>query len=263
MFVSPRHPVGTTGIGDPGLEPLPALGWELRRDDLANVYVTAPDRKVRLGYLPEGDDDGLWRINAYNDPFGPPTWGVCFNDRVPVEFVQAFTTALATAYEHGPDTYLTAPDPGHANRDPFLAVVPLIDRGWQFEHPRWNVFAIQSPDKLACLEFTTGNLNPEVELTTRDARWHLWAGESVDRPASPGGADAARRTAGCFPPPGRPARGGRSALEHHQPPGPARPTPIAPARYLRGHLRRSVPVGRPPGPWRDRRDRPQLQGSRC
>ncbi|MFD3522288.1 DUF317 domain-containing protein [Streptomyces sp. NPDC058653] len=183
VFVSPRHLAAATATGDPGLASLLALGWELRYDDLANVYVIAPDRKVRLGYLPEGEDDGLWRINAYNDLFAPPVWGVCFSDSSPTEFVTAFTTTLAKAYEQGSGAYLAPPDLGHAGRDPFLAVVPLIDRGWQFEYPRWNVFAIRSPDKLACLEFTTGNLDPEAELTTRDARWHLCAGESVDRPA--------------------------------------------------------------------------------
>lgn len=183
VFVSPRHLAGTTAVGDAGLEPLLALGWELRHDELSNVFVTAPDRKVRLGYLPEGEDDGLWRINAYNDLFAPPVWGVCFNGDCPTEFVTAFTTALARAYEQGPDAYLAPPDPGTADRDPFLAVVPLIDRGWQFDRPHRNVFAIRSPDKLACLEFTTGHLDPEAELTTRDARWHLWAGESAARPA--------------------------------------------------------------------------------
>ncbi|TFI21299.1 DUF317 domain-containing protein [Streptomyces sp. 4R-3d] len=183
VFVTPRHLAGTTAVGDPGLEPLLALGWELRHDELSNVFVTAPDRKVRLGYLPEGEDDGLWRINAYNDLFAPPVWGVCFNGDCPTEFVTAFTTALARAYEQGPDAYLAPPDPGTADRDPFLAVVPLIDRGWQFDRPHRNVFAIRSPDKLACLEFTTDNPDPEAELTTRDARWHLWAGESAARPA--------------------------------------------------------------------------------
>ncbi|TWG02632.1 hypothetical protein FHX80_111042 [Streptomyces brevispora] len=31
---------------------------------IGNVYVAAPDCRVRLGLLPEGEDDGLWRINA-------------------------------------------------------------------------------------------------------------------------------------------------------------------------------------------------------
>ncbi|MFI7102787.1 DUF317 domain-containing protein [Streptomyces sp. NPDC050161] len=183
VYVSPRHLAATTATGDPALTPLLNQGWDLRYDDLANVYVTAPDRKVRLGYLPEGEDDGLWRINAYKDAFGPPTWGVCFNDRCPTEFVTAFTTALVAAYEQGPDAYLAAPDPRSGDHDPFLAVAPLIKRGWQIERPRQGVFAVQAPDRRAGLEFTTGHLDPEDELTTRDARWQLWAGTSNDRPA--------------------------------------------------------------------------------
>ncbi|MFI8880250.1 DUF317 domain-containing protein [Streptomyces sp. NPDC055243] len=183
VYVSPRHLASTTGIGDPALAPLLDLGWELQHDDLGNVYVSAPDRRVRLGYLPEGEDDGLWRINAYKDSFGPPAWGVCFNDRVPTEFVQAFTTVLATAYEQGPDAYLAQPVSGTDEQDPFLAVVPLLKQGWEIDRPRGGVFAVQAPDGLAGMEFTTGDLDPEAELTTRDARWQLWAGKSIDRPA--------------------------------------------------------------------------------
>lgn len=182
VYVSPRYLASTTGIGDPALAPLLELGWDLQHDEDGNVYVSAPDRRVRLGYLPEGEDDGLWRINAYKDPFGPPTWGVCFNDRTPTEFVAAFTTTLATAYEQGPDAYLARPVAGIDEHDPFLAVVPLLKQGWEIDRPRWGVFAVQSPDGLAGMEFTTGDLDPEAELTTRDARWQLWAGKSIDRP---------------------------------------------------------------------------------
>lgn len=182
VYVSPRYLARATAIGDPGLDPLRNLGWELRHDDLGNAYLTAPDSKVRLGYLPEGEDDGLWRINAYKDPFGPPVWGVCFNDSCPTEFVTAFTTALAEAYQQGPDSYLARPLSGDKDHDPFLAVAPLINRGWLIDRPRWGVFAVQSPDKLAGLEYTTGDLDPETELTTREARWQLWAGTSIDRP---------------------------------------------------------------------------------
>ncbi|MFD4559777.1 DUF317 domain-containing protein [Streptomyces sp. NPDC058469] len=182
VFVSPRHLASSTGTGDPALAPLIDLGWDHHYDEDSNLYVSAPDRRVRLGYLPEGEDDGLWRINAYKDSFGPPAWGVCFNDRVPTEFVQAFTTVLATAYEQGPDAYLARPVAGIDERDPFLAVVPLLKKGWEIDRPRWGVFAVQAPDGLAGLEFTTGGLDPEAELTTRDARWQLWAGKSIDRP---------------------------------------------------------------------------------
>ncbi|MFI5796250.1 DUF317 domain-containing protein [Streptomyces sp. NPDC051677] len=183
VYVSPRYLAASTYTGDPALEPLLAHGFDLRHDDLGNAYVTAPDHRVRLGYLPEGDDDGLWRINAYQDSFGPPEWGVCFNDRVPTEFVRAFTTALAEAYERGPDAYLARPVAGGDEHDPFLAVVPLLKQGWEIDRPRWGVFAVQSPEGLAGLEFTTGDLDSEAELTTRDARWQMWAGNSIDRPA--------------------------------------------------------------------------------
>ncbi|MGA5191423.1 DUF317 domain-containing protein [Streptomyces griseoincarnatus] len=182
VYVSPRHLASTTGTGDPALAPLLDLGWDLRYDEDSNVYMSAPDRRVRLGYLPEGEDDGLWRINAYQDSFGPPAWGVCFNDRVPTEFVQAFTTILATVYEQGPDAYLARPISGSDEHDPFLAVVPLLKQGWEIDRPRWGVFAVQAPDGLAGMEFTTGDLDPETELTTRDARWQLWAGKSINRP---------------------------------------------------------------------------------
>lgn len=52
VYVSPRHLASTTGIGDPALAPLLDLGWDLQYDEYSNVYVTAPDRRVRLGYLP-------------------------------------------------------------------------------------------------------------------------------------------------------------------------------------------------------------------
>ncbi|KMS67730.1 hypothetical protein ACM01_41670 [Streptomyces viridochromogenes] len=176
VYVSPRYLAGSTAIGDPALEPLLALGFDLRHDDLGNAYVTAPDHRVRLGFLPEGEDDGLWRINAYRDRFGPPTWGVSFNDSCPTEFVTAFTTALAQAYTAGPDTYLAAPDLTDPELGAFDAVVPLIKNGWQFQHPRWGVMELQTPDGMATCEYTTGRLDPEKEFTTLEARWYLWGG---------------------------------------------------------------------------------------
>ena len=183
VYVSPRYLAGSLGIGDPALAPLLDLGWDLEHDDHGNAYVNAPDRRVRLGFLPEGEDDGLWRINAYGDPFGPPVWGVCFNDSCPTEFVRAFTTALAAAYEQGPDAYLATPVAGDKEREPFLVVTPLIDRGWEFDQPEPGVYAIRPADGLAALEFTAGPLDPETELTSRTARWQIWAGTSIDRPA--------------------------------------------------------------------------------
>ncbi|MFF9040490.1 DUF317 domain-containing protein [Streptomyces sp. NPDC014892] len=176
VYVSPRYLAGSTAVGDPALEPLLALGFDLRHDDLGNAYVTAPDHRVRLGFLPEGDDDGLWRINAYRDRFGPPAWGVSFNDCAPTEFVTAFTTALAQVYTVGPDSYLAEPDLKDPQLGAFDAVFPLIKNGWQFQQPLWNVLQLQPPDGLATCEYTTGRLDSEKELTTLQARWHLWGG---------------------------------------------------------------------------------------
>ncbi|MEE1838022.1 DUF317 domain-containing protein [Streptomyces sp. SP17KL33] len=176
VYVSPRYLAGSTAVGDPALEPLLALGFDLRRDDLGNAYVTAPDHRVRLGFLPEGEDDGLWRINAYRDRFGPPAWGVSFNDTAPTEFVTAFTTAFAQAYTAGPDTYLAEPDRKDPELGAFDAVVPLIKNGWKLQQPRWNVLELQPPDGVATCEYTTGRLDPEKELTTLQARWHLQGG---------------------------------------------------------------------------------------
>ncbi|MET8577304.1 DUF317 domain-containing protein [Streptomyces sp. NPDC005012] len=182
VYVSPRHLAGSTPTGDPALEPLREIGWDLHHDDRGNAYLNAPDGKVRLGYLPEGDDDGLWRINAYRDAFAQPAWGVCFNDSCPTEFVTAFTATLAKLYQQGPESYLARPLIGSRDQDPFLGVVPLLRRGWVIDRPRWGVFAVDSPDGLAHLEYTTGDLAPEIEVTSRTARWHLWAGTSVDHP---------------------------------------------------------------------------------
>ncbi|WP_405729204.1 DUF317 domain-containing protein [Streptomyces sp. NBC_00028] len=94
----------------------------------------------------------------------------------PTEFATAFTTALAQAYTAGPDTYLAGPDLKDPELGAFDAVVPLIKNGWQFQHPRWGVMELQSPDGMATCEYTTGRLDPEKELTTLEARWHLWGG---------------------------------------------------------------------------------------
>ncbi|MFB6991363.1 DUF317 domain-containing protein [Streptomyces sp. NPDC056178] len=176
VYVSPRYLAGALCTGDPALAPLLDLGWDLQYDDLANVYVTAPDRRVRLGYLPEGEDDGLWRITAYRDPFAQPHWGVCFNDQAPTEFVTSFTTALAQLYTDGPDAYLYRPAKHDPSQSWFSAVVPLMQRGWQLQPRRWGVTEVQAPDGMAGLEFSAGPLAPETELTTLEARWLLRGG---------------------------------------------------------------------------------------
>ncbi|MER6516674.1 DUF317 domain-containing protein [Streptomyces sp. NPDC001553] len=176
VYVTPRYLSGSAWIGDPALQPLFELGWDRHHDDVGNLYVASPDRNVRLGFLPEGDDDGLWRITAYRDPFAAPAWGVCFNDMTPTELVTAFTTALAAAYTQGPDAYLDK-EP----RDRFDAVAPLLRGGWELQHPRWGVMELQTADGLAGLEYVTGRLDETKELTTLEARWYMWGGPKGPR----------------------------------------------------------------------------------
>jgi hypothetical protein len=94
----------------------------------------------------------------------------------PTEFVTAFTTVLAQAYTAGPDTYLAEPDLKDPELGAFDAVVPLIKNSWQFQQPRWGVIALQPPDGMATCQYTTNRLDPEKDLTTLEARWHLWGG---------------------------------------------------------------------------------------
>ncbi|MGW1771935.1 DUF317 domain-containing protein [Streptomyces sp. NPDC002104] len=171
VYVTPRYLAGPTAIGDPGLQPLRDLGWPLEHDDLGNCYVTAPDRRVRLGYLPEGEDDGLWRITAYRDPHAAPVWGVCFSDTAPTELVTAFTEALAQSYTEGPQAYLP-----HMKGSAYDGLVPLIHNGWKLTRAEERTLEWTSPDKLAGAAFTTGDLDPEMEFTTLDARWLMWGG---------------------------------------------------------------------------------------
>lgn len=138
---------------------------------------------MRLGYLPEREDDGLWRISAYDDPFGKPVWGGTLQPELPHRDRHRVHPQARRAVRAGPGRLPRRTHPDHADRDPFFAVVPLLRGGWDLETNRWGLLAVQSRDKLAALELTTGTLDPDGELTTRDARWQLWAGNSIEAPA--------------------------------------------------------------------------------
>ncbi|MEU2868677.1 DUF317 domain-containing protein [Streptomyces olivoreticuli] len=153
------------------------LGWALHDDDLGNVYLTAPDHRIRLGYIPEGEDDALWRINAHTDAFAPTRWAVTFNTAAPTEFVTAFTTALASAYTQGPDAYLHG-----ARRPVHTAVEPLLDQGWTTTPTRTALFDVTAPDGKAGLTYDRRELDHHREMTTNDTRWYLWGGTSPNRP---------------------------------------------------------------------------------
>ncbi|WP_425543623.1 DUF317 domain-containing protein [Streptomyces luteireticuli] len=125
---------------------------------------------MRLGYLPEGDDDGLWRISAYDDAFGSVRWAATFNNRTPTEFVTAFTTALAQAYTQGPDTYLHG-----ATNEPAQAFTPLTAVGWQHDRRAWTD-ELTAPDSLARLTYEHLAPDHQSEIAGHHSRWWLRGG---------------------------------------------------------------------------------------
>jgi hypothetical protein len=143
--VTPRYLAGATSAGDLALRPLLDRGWHLTHDELGNVFVAAPDHTVRLGHLPEGDDDALWKITAYSAPFAMPRWLVTFQDSAATEIVAGFTTALAAAYAEGPDSYLYY---GNSNLDALDAGTPLAAVGWSHSYGTADV-SFHSPDGMA------------------------------------------------------------------------------------------------------------------
>ncbi|CAM5463875.1 hypothetical protein SMICM304S_00342 [Streptomyces microflavus] len=124
---------------------------------------------------------------AYRAPDRPcRTWGACFNDRTPDRVRDRSSPPPSRRRtSRVRRTYLAPAGAARTSSEhnPFLAIVRRsCKQGWEIDRPRWGVFAIQAPDGLAGMEFATGDLDPEAELSTRDARWQLWAGKSIDRP---------------------------------------------------------------------------------
>jgi hypothetical protein len=166
--VTPRYLAGPTDTGEPAIQPLLDLSWHMTYDELANVYVQAPDQRVRLGYLPEGDDDALWRITAYADPFAVPRWRVTFQDAAPTEIVAGFTIALAAAYADGPGSYLHCGNDYQAVQD---AVTPLAAAGWSQRFGIDDVFSVHSADGLAEVHLRRVRLDHSAEMTGHQERW--------------------------------------------------------------------------------------------
>ncbi|MFE7318246.1 DUF317 domain-containing protein [Streptomyces sp. NPDC057555] len=164
IYVSPVYLAGATVIGDPALQPLLDQGFHLHHDDLGNVFVSSPDQRIRLGYLPEGEDTTLWKIAVHSDPFGPPRWLATFDNTTPTELVTAFTTALAHDYAHSHDTYLY----GSTSRD--RGFQPLADAGWRTNKgPHLSVSV--APDGLAEMHHVQGALDHQAELSGYQYRW--------------------------------------------------------------------------------------------
>ncbi|MFH8515753.1 DUF317 domain-containing protein [Streptomyces gelaticus] len=170
IHVAPLYLAGSTAIGDPALQPLLDHGFTAQSDELANVYASSLDQHVRLGFLPEGPDNTLWKVAAHSDPFGPPDWLATFDANTPTELVTAFTTTLAARYSEDPDAVLTG-----ARRPAEEGIRPLEDAGWK--RGDWQLTTLfTAPDELAGLTYRGGVLDPHAELRGDQDRWLLWGG---------------------------------------------------------------------------------------
>lgn len=175
--VTPRYLAGATSTGDLALRPLLDQDWHLTHDELGNVYVAAPDHTVRLGYLPEGDDDALWKITAYSSPFAMPRWLVTFQDSAPTEIVAGFTTALAAAYTESPGSYLYY---GNSNLAALDVGTPLAAAGWSHSYSTAN-FSFHSPDGMAEVHLRRSRLDHTTEMAGHQERWLTLAGSPGNR----------------------------------------------------------------------------------
>ncbi|MFC8548694.1 DUF317 domain-containing protein [Streptomyces sp. NPDC057273] len=171
VYVTPLHLAGATAIGDPALRPLLDSGFVAHSDDLANVYVSSPDQRIRLGFLPESPDNPLWKVAAHRDPFSAPDWLATFDSNTPTELVTAFSSALAASYAEEPDTVLNGSR--HQAEEGFR---PLEDAGWK--RGSWRLTTLfTAPDGLAGLTYRGGILDRQAELRGDQDRWLLWGGE--------------------------------------------------------------------------------------
>ncbi|WP_236241511.1 DUF317 domain-containing protein [Streptomyces sp. CC228A] len=171
VYVTPLYLAGSTTIGDPAMQPLLDHGFMAHSDELANVYVSSPDQHVRLGFLPEGTDNTLWKVAAHSDPFGPPDWLTTFDSNTPTELVTAFTSALAASYAKDPDAALTGP-----RRPVEEGFRPLEEAGWK--RGSWQLTTLfTAPDELAGLTYRGGVLDRHAELRGDQDRWLLWGGQ--------------------------------------------------------------------------------------
>ncbi|MGW2339499.1 DUF317 domain-containing protein [Streptomyces sp. NPDC001661] len=170
-LVSPVYLAGSTHTGNPALQPLLDCGFVLTGDEYGNVYVSSPDQRFRLGYMPEGPDHTLWKITAQRSPFAEPEWMTTFDAPTPTELVTAFTSALADRYQDDPTAALFGPS--SPSQEGWL---PLQKAGWRHGSTRPSTF-FTAPDGLAGLSHS-GRLVPrQEELRGERQRWLLWGGE--------------------------------------------------------------------------------------
>ncbi|MBV9023014.1 MAG: DUF317 domain-containing protein [Streptomycetaceae bacterium] len=162
--VTPRYLAGSSGVGDPGFEPV--ADWPhhyLDDDGPCQLLVTSPDRRIRIGWF--GDDYLLWKIAAHEDPVCSPRWTATFNHTMPAEIVAGLTTTLAHDYADGNDRFLAAPSLYWTD-----GIQPLTDAGWTHAAAERDTVEITAPDSQAGVLIDRRLCDPDEET------WTLWAG---------------------------------------------------------------------------------------
>ncbi|MEU3597181.1 DUF317 domain-containing protein [Streptomyces sp. NPDC006798] len=171
VFVSPVYLAGSTFTGDPALVPLLEAGFNRLDDDLGNIYLSSQDQRIKVGWLPEGEDDALWRITGHQQPFAPPRWLATFDHSTPVEVVAAFTTALAGDHARGAGTAVQ----NHTLASKVAAFRPLLDAGWRTNDGPY-LSTSQPPDRLALVSYVHGRLDHQDEINDLRSRWTMGGG---------------------------------------------------------------------------------------
>lgn len=174
--VSPRYLAGGGIETEATFEPLLQAGWLGWGDELANHHLTSPCGRAYLGFLPEHNPEplGLWKAWARPDHHSPRTWIAGFDDHVPYEMVQAFTTAWATSYQPHDPAFAHADRAGADGIKHILSIAG--DAGWEPDHfADGDLRRLTAPDGRAAIEVRARSLaTPEQECAVQP-QWAFWA----------------------------------------------------------------------------------------
>ncbi|MEU9074590.1 DUF317 domain-containing protein [Kitasatospora sp. NPDC048538] len=169
VFVHPVYLAGSRYTGDFALKPLFDRGFDGRHDDLGNYYLTAPDGRVRVGFIPEQEWDTLWKIAVYRNAFSAPQWGANFSDDTPTEIVTAVTAEIAQMYREDDDVWL---DERPARASEWFA--PYTTADWTPQLADRGATTLVSPDGLANVTHHLLPLGPEdAEQAGQDGRYYI------------------------------------------------------------------------------------------
>ncbi|UGQ10952.1 DUF317 domain-containing protein [Yinghuangia sp. ASG 101] len=170
LLVTPRYLAGTGADLDAALRPLFAAGFVHHIGDDGEVFAHSPCHRIRVAFLPENEEPGLWHVTASRSPVSPLDWKAVFDAEVPVEVVTAVTTAVIAelAAERG-QRHLTLPVDTSVWR-------PLRAAGWQPAPARHNQTRLVSPDGYASFLCNRSEVEYGEEMGPGPYTWHASIG---------------------------------------------------------------------------------------